>query len=148
MPEERYRVRNQISMLCPLCGKEMQEPYILDKGEISDGYHTFNELYHHRAVLFSVICSQFPDRSWKSLHHHDGLMYSGMFIVGVDTPAGQATYHYDYSPYWNGVFKNVRILDRAPQWDGHTPDQAIKRIESLLDCTPVIKTSTTVVVDT
>lgn len=25
-------------------------------GETSDGYHTFNELYHHRAVLFSVIC--------------------------------------------------------------------------------------------
>lgn len=29
-----------------------QEPIT---GETSDGYHTFNELYHHRAVLFSVI---------------------------------------------------------------------------------------------
>lgn len=26
-------------------------------GEVSDGYHTFNELYHHRAILFSVICN-------------------------------------------------------------------------------------------
>lgn len=26
-------------------------------GELSDGYHTFNELYHHRAILFSVICN-------------------------------------------------------------------------------------------
>ena len=27
-------------------------------GDLSDGYHTFNELYHHRAILFSVICRQ------------------------------------------------------------------------------------------
>lgn len=64
-------------------------------GSTSDGYHTFDELYHHRAVLFSVIVATFPGRSWKSLHHHDGTMYDGMFIVGIDTPAGPATYHYD-----------------------------------------------------
>ena len=29
-------------------------------GDTSDGYHTFNELYHHRAVLFSVIVKAFP----------------------------------------------------------------------------------------
>lgn len=57
-------------------------------GATSDGYHTFDELYHHRAVLFSVIVATFPGRSWKSLHHHDGTMYDGMFIVGIDTPAG------------------------------------------------------------
>ena len=26
-------------------------------GDTSDGYHTFNELYRHRAILFSVICN-------------------------------------------------------------------------------------------
>lgn len=29
-------------------------------GEVSDGYHTFNELYYHRAVLFAVICNEHP----------------------------------------------------------------------------------------
>lgn len=53
-------------------------------GSTSDGYHTFDELYHHRAVLFSVIVAMFRGRSWKSLHHHDGSMYDGMFIVGID----------------------------------------------------------------
>ena len=99
------------------------------KGEVSDGYHTFNELYHHRAILFSVICSVFKDKAWKSKMHHDGTMYDGMFIVGIDTPNGQATYHYDINPYWD-LF-DVKELNKAPEWDGHTPDDAINRIESL-----------------
>ena len=100
-------------------------------GSTSDGYHTFDELYHHRAVLFSVIVATFPGRSWKSLHHHDGTMYDGMFIVGIDTPAGPATYHYDVEPYWD-MFP-CEVLDRAPEWDGHTPGDAIERIGTLRD---------------
>lgn len=95
-------------------------------GEMSDGYHTFNELYHHRAVLFSVICNARPDLAWKSKLHDTGDMYEGMFIVGIETKEGQATYHYDIDPYWD-MF-NVPVLDRAPVWDGHTPQQAIDRI--------------------
>jgi hypothetical protein len=103
-----------------------QEPIT---GETSDGYHTFNELYHHRAVLFSVIVANYFNRAWKSKKHHDGTMYNGMFIVGIDTPDGQATYHYDVEPYWD-MFK-CRVLDNAPEWDGHTPAQAIERIGKL-----------------
>ena len=104
------------------------EPVIT--GETSDGYHTFNELYHHRAVLFSVIVKAFPERAWKARQHHDGTMYEGMFIVGIDTPYGQASYHYDIEPYWN-MFA-CRELERAPEWDGHTPAQAIERIGRLV----------------
>ena len=98
-------------------------------GDISDGYHTFNELYHHRAVLFSVICNTFKDKAWKSKKHDTGDMYDGMFIVGIETPQGQATYHYDINPYWS-MFK-VKELPNAPKWDGHTPEEAIKRISML-----------------
>lgn len=100
-------------------------------GETSDGYHTFNELYHHRAVLFSVIVATFGERAWKSKLHADGTMYDGMFIVGIETPDGQATYHYDIDPYWN-LFRCTE-LGRAPEWDGHTPNQAIERIGKLAD---------------
>lgn len=99
-------------------------------GETSDGYHTFNELYHHRAVLFSVIVRDHTEIAWKAKKHHDGTMYEGMFIVGIDTPYGQASYHYDIDPYWD-MFR-CRELDRAPEWDGHTPDQAIERIGKLV----------------
>lgn len=98
-------------------------------GATSDGYHTFNELYHHRAVLFSVVCNERPDIAWKSKRHYDGTMYDGMFIVGISTPEGQATYHYDIEPYWS-MF-HVKELEYAPEWDGHTPDEAIRRIGTL-----------------
>lgn len=98
-------------------------------GDLSDGYHTFNELYHHRAILFSVICNMFPGLAWKSKLHDTGDMFEGMFIVGIETPEGQATYHYNIDSYWD-MFK-VRELDKAPAWDGHTPEEAISRIATL-----------------
>ena len=110
-----------------LAGKDTNVPAIT--GETSDGYHTFNELYHHRAVLFSVIVKAFPDKAWKSKLHDDGSMYDGMFIVGIETPDGQATYHYDIEPYWE-MFR-CKELERAPKWDGHTADDAIERIGKL-----------------
>lgn len=112
-----------------------QEPIT---GETSDGYHTFNELYHHRAVLFSVIVANYPGRAWKSKRHYDGTMYDGMFIVGINTPNGQATYHYDLEPYWD-MFE-CRELERAPEWDGHTPTQAIERIGMLKSQEPRVMT--------
>ena len=107
----------------------INNPSQLVTGDTSDGYHTFNELYHHRAVLFSVIVKAFQEKAWKSRLHHDGTMYDGMFIVGIDTPEGQASYHYDIDPYWD-MFE-CRELERAPEWDGHTPAQAIERIGRL-----------------
>ena len=104
--------------------KEIWNTRFID-GETSDGYHTFNELYHHRAVLFSVIVAHHPELSWKSKRHHDGTMYDGMFIVGINTPQGQATYHYDL-PYWD-MFK-CQEVEHAPKWDGHTASDAIERI--------------------
>ncbi len=112
------------------CLADLIEPQPID-GSTSDGYHTFNELYHHRAVLFSVIVAKFADRAWKSKLHADGTMYEGMFIVGIKTPDGHATYHYDVEPYWH-LFR-CKEVDRAPEWDGHTPDQAIERIGKLVD---------------
>ena len=125
---------NEIRNVFQAHGQEVKEiieaaPAVEINGDTSDGYHTFNELYHHRAVLFSVIVKAFHDKAWKSKMHHDGTMYDGMFIVGIETPNGQATYHYDVEPYWD-MFK-CRELEHAPEWDGHTPQEAINRIGGL-----------------
>jgi len=103
-------------------------------GDTSDGYHTFNELYHHRAVLFSVIVRDHREFAWKARKHHDNTMYDGMFIVGIETPEGQATYHYDLDPYWE-MF-DCKELESSPEWDGHTPDDAIARIATLGEFNP------------
>jgi len=103
-------------------------------GSVSDGYHTFDELYNHRATEFAVICRAYPYLAWKSLQHDDPEfpMYDGMFIVGIKTPMGQATYHYDIDPWWD-VFSGIEILEQAPEYDGYTPNDVIERLKSLSD---------------
>jgi hypothetical protein len=99
-----------------------------DSGKISDGYHTFEELYYHRMILFSIICNQNSALAWKSKLHCDGSMYPGYFIVGITTPAGDYTYHYELK-YWERFI--VRAIESAPEWDGHQPED-ITRLYSLL----------------
>lgn len=94
-----------------------------DSGSISDGYHTFDELYDHRMHLFAVICNQNKELSWKSKLHHDNTMYDDYFIVGITTPQGNYTYHY-HIDHWD-MF-NVKELDKAPEWDGHKPSDIIR----------------------
>ena len=129
-PDERWRPESEFAqMVDAIPAADVVEVPESGIGDLSDGYHTFNELYHHRAILFSVICNLFPNKAWKSKLHDTGDMYEGMFIVGIETPKGQATYHYDLEPYWD-IFK-VKELDKAPKWDGHTPEEAIDRIATL-----------------
>ena len=77
-------------------------------GEFTDGSHSYNELYYDRMVLFSVICETYKDFAWKSLKHSDGIMYKDYFVVGIDTPKGQFSYHY-HVDYWN--YFSVKVLD-------------------------------------
>lgn len=108
---------------CAVNNKDLK----LDMGNISDGYHTFNELYAHRMNLFAVICHANQSHAWKSKLHHDGTMYLDYFIVGINTPQGQFTYHY-HMDHWD-LFK-VTVLDNAPEWDTHTAND-VTRLHSL-----------------
>lgn len=102
-----------------------------DMGEVSDGYHTFNQLYHQRAVLFATIVKQNKEKAWKSWKHKDGKFCfdsnKEWFIVGVDTPEGSYTYHYE-KKYWD-MFDCVE-LEHGKFWDGHT-EEDVTRLLSL-----------------
>ena len=108
---------------------EMKSKVVRDLNEVSDGFHTFGELYYHRMMLFSVICNSNKDVAWKSWQHHDGFMYKDFFIVGIETPLGQYSYHY-HKVFWD-MF-NVKELEFAEPWDGHKPED-ITRLLSLID---------------
>lgn len=135
-----YVAKESVSPIAPYASVEglnaelkRRKDHGASNDNISDTYHTFGELYHHRAILFATIVNNpiLKDLAWKSKQHDDpeNPMYDGMFIVGINTPDGQATYHYDVDPYWD-MFQ-VQELERAPKYDGHTPADAIERIKSL-----------------
>lgn len=100
-----------------------------ETGQISDGSHTFDELYYHRMMLFALICRAFPEQAWRSKLHANGKMYGDYFVVGIRTPEGDYSYHY-HTAYWD-QFDGVPILNRAPEWDGHKSAD-IGRLFSLL----------------
>lgn len=107
------------------------EPFIFHverAGEISDGYHTFDELYDHRTVIFAALCKAHKSNAWKSWKHEDGTMYDNHFIAGIHTEEGQFNYHC-HEKYWE-LFSVVKELPFAPPYDGHTPND-IMRLLSL-----------------
>lgn len=99
--------------------------------EISDGHHTFEELYRHRITLFCTLCNLLFEISWKSKKHFDeenDPMFDDCFIAGINTPKGIATYHIKLK-YWE-IF-DVPELERAPKYDLYSSDDVIDRILSL-----------------
>lgn len=99
-------------------------------GKVSDGYHTFDELYEHRCILFVALMKTNPKISWRANNHDDGSMFEGeWFVAGMNLPTGDITYHL---PQWTWkMLDNVGIKtsNLAPKWDGHTPRNVVKRLE-------------------
>ena len=119
-------------------------------GSISDGYHTFNELYDHRITLFIALClmtvrygeDQESEPSptgdylvpcvWRSKCHSDGELCfgSGWFVLGIGKAKGeQITYHIPIERWEETNF--AQTLERAPEWDGHTPADVLERLKKL-----------------
>lgn len=120
--------RERINAICEVAG-------ISEIDDLSDGFHTFRQLYYQRMMLFAVIVKQNHDRAWKSLRHEDGNLCfgGGWFIVGIDTPEGSYTYHYE-NKYFD-LF-DCKILDYGKHWDGHT-EKDVTRLLSLQDVTDI-----------
>ena len=122
--------------------RDVFEKIKIDTGKISDGYHTFDELYEHRITLFIALCKQIQamdheygdyyehERVWKSKLHSDGTMFDDWFVMGIGKEKGkQITYHLPISKWEEAEF--FVILEKAPEWDGHTPEDVLKRIKNL-----------------
>lgn len=96
-----------------------------DKGNVSDGYHTFNELYEHRNTLFAYLLLLNKERAWKTLRNQNGEKWPGWFIAGMDTDHGQVSYHMPIE-WW--VILSVREKERNDDYDGHTSQDVLDRM--------------------
>jgi hypothetical protein len=104
-----------------------------------DGYHTFTELYEHRIALFIALCKylqryydvhKYKSPVWKSHMHSDGSEIKGWFITGIGYDKDcQITYHLPESKWAETYF--IKELEKAPEWDGHTPEEVIRRLSIL-----------------
>jgi hypothetical protein len=103
-------------------------------GKVSNGEHTFNELYALSYAFFIALCHKCWDKDipsprrcivWKSLKHQGGGMYEDYFVAGIELPGGPISYHLPIE-LWDML--KVPALDKAPPYDGHTLDQIVERL--------------------
>lgn len=106
--------------------------------EVSDGFHTMDELYDHRITIYIALCKAIVEkgstrdaaRVYRSKVHADGSIFEGWFIVGIDKEAGkQISYHLPLERWDETDF--ITEIDRAPEWDGHTPADVLMRLKLL-----------------
>jgi hypothetical protein len=100
---------------------------------ISDGYHTFGELYEHRIALFLALMASNPEASWFSRYHEDGKFPFDdpkWVVAGMNLrTSGPITYHIPLR-YLNLLWDTgAKCLPRAPKWDGHTPQDVVERLK-------------------
>jgi hypothetical protein len=115
-------------------GKDIPLPGITP-GSVSDGYHTFDELYefrkHYNAALFNEWARQGLYDVHKSFYHYEGDLCfgGGWFIVVAMLPTGQISNHYAADD-WE-LFK-IPGADKAKHpYDGHTANDTLQRLKAL-----------------
>ena len=88
--------------------------------DLSDGYHTFRELYQHRCLLWINLCLQLPEKCWWKPH------YPGYPLLAMEGPTGQMSYHVgeEYLP----MFQDKITKREDIEWDGHTSDDVVNRL--------------------
>lgn len=101
----------------------MGKNFFWKDGDVSDGHHTFGELYEHRHLLFINLCLNLKQSScWKEDQNTPG-----WFILYLNLPTGQISYHVPD--------RLLPLIDREIErasgevWDGHTSDDVVSRLK-------------------
>lgn len=101
--------------------------------EVSDGYHTIEELYDHRITLYITLCRHVADIRdvWRTKVHHDGSTYVGWFMLAIGKdPGKQITYHIPISRWDETDF--AETFEKSPVvFDGHTSSDVLERLNHL-----------------
>jgi hypothetical protein len=96
----------------------------LKEGDISDGYHTFSELYDHRCLLYICLCLATPTKAkWKSDEN-----YGDWICLYLELPTGQISYHVPAK--FLPLFQNKIEKSETYLWDGHSSPDVLTRLMS------------------
>ena len=95
-----------------------------DLSKVSDGYHTIDDLYQHRQLLFITIClmeqtrfnrqtlNKIPPVCWKLDPN-----IPNWFLLYWESPQGQISYH--IQDKYLCLVEHRILRDEERKWDGH-----------------------------
>lgn len=107
-----------------------------DIQNISDGYHTFKELYQFRMLYNALLVNVLSERiTYKTLRHDNGeLCFGGdYFLVVIMLPTGKEIRNHYHISDWSCF--QIREEYQAIGWDGHTSDDVLNRMREVLNVT-------------
>ena len=127
----------------------VSEDEAVDIGELSDGYHTYKELYEFRKVYNAALFNEWAENLetssdfgqalfnvpkynvHKSWRHSDGELCfgGGWFIVSAMLPTGLISNHYKAED-WD-LFKIPEVEKALFEFDGHTSQDVLNRLKKL-----------------
>jgi hypothetical protein len=120
-----------------LISKGREEINNFSAKEISDGHHTFGQLYNYRMLYNAMVCHMWAKSGdvevYKSRLHENGKVPFGdpdYFVVVAILPSGQISNHYRMKD-WD-KFNVVAYQKALHAYDGHTPEDCEKRMEEYL----------------
>lgn len=122
---ERLRVRRKERRRSDNNQIGKMKTFHIVNGEVSDGHHTFEELYQHRYLLFlALLHSNQELDSFKVSNHHKGYDLVVTHLYGL-----QVSYHLPVSlgHYYSHLKEGSHYV-----WDGHKPTDVIERLELFL----------------
>ena len=94
--------------------------------DISDGYHTFDELYNHRVILYLALIKNTNYPCFIKEDH-----YPGWDAVYLELPTGQISYHLPFQ-YRDVLIGRANKVGEEYLWDGHTSEVVLSRINQTL----------------
>jgi len=109
---------------------------VSEVGQVSDGYHTFDELYEFRALFHALLLNEWKNNSSikveKSRRQQDGSLCDNgdFFIVVAQLPSGQISNHYPMK-YWD-YFKITESEKVTIAYDGHSSSDVLRRMKSYI----------------
>ena len=106
-----------------------------DISKLSDGYHSFEELYEFRKVYNAALFNEWAKKDLHQVHkskrHNDGerCFGGGQFIVVAILPTGQISNHYENKDW---ELFDVKEEEKALfPFDGHTSSDVLLRLKDL-----------------
>lgn len=101
----------------------MSKTFKIVNNDMSDGYHTFDELYEHRCLLYINLVLALGGGILKRDHFY------GWDCIYLETAYGQISYHVPIG--MRSTYEGKLKEDQDYKYDGHTSSDTLDRLRNL-----------------
>lgn len=112
-----------------------EKTFKIVNGDMSDGYHTFDELYEHRCLLYLLWLVE--EAKWGAGRKREVFWvkdhFEGWDLVATNVGRKQISYHVpsEYRPVLEKCFVRKESLDDV--FDGHTSQAVAQRMKERIN---------------